>query len=143
MTLLLLTTLAFGGDIVQVPEDSVVTFPADEAGETPDPLTVPEFSFLMPEPMYDTALAKAKKLAIVEPALESCYETSDFWMRQSKEAMDLSVAQFDADEEWQTRALTAEDKARRATVQRNTAYAVTATVVAAFLGGVYVSSRNQ
>jgi len=147
MILLLLTTLAFGGDregIVQIPEQAVVTFPADtDTGEIPEPFTVPEFSYMMPEPMYDNAVAKAKKLAICEPDRDECYDTSEFWMQQAHEAMELSVTQFEADEEWQTRALTAEDKLRARTTQRNTAYAITATVVATFIGAVYVTSQNS
>lgn len=139
--LFLLTALAFAGDtegIVQVPEGSTIIFAPDpETGETAPSLEVPEFSFLMPEPMYDNALAKAKKLKLCEPDRDQCYETADFWMRQSQEALSACTEQLDADEEWMTRALNAEGKVQGLRTQRNTAWAITGGLI---VGAVAVTA---
>lgn len=153
MTLFILTPLALAQDpapggtegIVQVPEGSVVTPPPETKGK---PFTVPAYSYLLPEPMYDQALTKAKQLAVCQPALEKATAQTLEWVDVSQKALDTCSAQFSADAatvetlraqvvELDTRAVTAEMKLRDARVQRNTAWAITGGIV---LGAITVTA---
>jgi hypothetical protein len=150
LTLLLaMPSVAFADDaapslsegIVKVPEGSRLTFPDGKVGD------VTQFSFLLPEPYYDQALVKAKRLEIVEPAYKACVEDSLYWMEKAKAALASTEEQMDADEalvdkltidiqQLESRALTAETKLAQAKVQRNTAWAITGGLV---LGAVTVT----
>lgn len=151
-SLLLLASLAFAGDregIVQIPQDTQMTFPTDpDTGVVPSPWTVPHFGYFLPEPYYDEALAKSKKLDICVPALERCTDTGLEWMRRAAESQQSCLDQFGSDEtridgltddlrSMETRALTAEGKVRDLRQQRNTAWAITGGLV---LGAVAVTA---
>lgn len=130
--------------IVQVPVGTVVTPPADAKLK---PFTVSTHSFLLPEPMYDRALIKAKQLDVCQPALEKATTQTLGWIGVSQKALDACSVQFGTDEQTieglrtqvvdlSARATTAETALKDARVQRNTAWAITSGLV---LGAIAVT----
>lgn len=146
MTLLLLCSLALAADppppveadkIVQVPEGSVVTPPAASGMK---PFTVPTYSFLLPEPMYDRALIKSKQLDICQPALEKATTVTLQWADLSGKALDACSGQFDVDaktvEDLRTQVATLDARAYKAEAllkdvrtQRTVAWAITGGLI--------------
>lgn len=131
--------------IIQVPDGTVLTFPASSKLK---PFTTTQYSFLLPEPMYDMALIKAKKLAICEPALDKSTEQTLKWIEVSDKALTTCTGQFDIDQATvdklesdvktlEVRALTAEGQLKDTRVQRNTAWAITSGII---IGAVAVTA---
>ncbi len=128
--------------IVPIPEGTVIQVPSQ------DPFTVTGQSFLLPEFHYDTALLKARKLAVVEPAFDQCTELTGKWVSVTMESLSACSDQFHTDESLvsrlqydlltqETRAITAEGKVQQARSQRNVAWAITGGLV---LGAVAVTA---
>lgn len=165
MTLaLLLSTLALADDPIQpvvpvdgtapsiaegitlVPAGSLLTMPPPLPGAEPSKFTVPDKAFLLPETYYDTALIKAKQLAICQPALDTCTETALSWQKRSYDALTACSDQFGVDEatvkalqtqvqQQETRALVAEGKVKQARNMAGIAWGITGGLV---LGSVTV-----
>ena len=98
MVLHLLLGMALAADpqpaeIKLVPQGTVLIFPG---GASPK-YTVPVKSFLLPGPYYDSALATAKQLAICQPALDSCTQTSTETLAKLDAALTASKEQSDKD----------------------------------------------
>lgn len=139
-------SLAMAQDtITQVPEGTVVTPPAASGLK---PFTVTSHSFLLPEPMYDRALIKAKQLDICQPALEKATTVTLQWADVSKKALDACSGQFDVDAATverlradlvttEARALSAESRLKDVRAQRAVAWAITGGLV---LGAVAVTT---
>lgn len=154
LALFLCSSPAFAGDepppstdgdttgIVQIPEGTVITRPGTK------PFTVEDFSYLMPEPMYDRALTKAKQLDICTATLASTSDQVTRWIGISEKALTACEGQFVTDQttidqltaqvkDLEVRALTAEDRLRDVKTQRNTAWAITGGLI---LGAVAVTA---
>lgn len=128
--------------IVPIPEGTVITIPSQP------PFTVTGQSYLLPEFHYDTALFKAKKLAILEPAFDQCTELTGKWVSVTLDSLSACSAQFHTDEglvsklqvdltTQETRAITAETKVQQVRSQRNVAWAITGGLV---LGAIAVTA---
>lgn len=154
--LLLLASLALAADpstppatasdkITQVPDGSVVTPPAASGVK---PFTVPVYSFLLPEPMYERALTKAQQLDICQSVLEKASTTTQQWADLSGKALAACSDQFDVDaktvEDLRTQVATLDARAYKAEVllkdvqtQRTVAWAITGGLI---LGAVTVTT---
>jgi len=129
-----------------VPAGSLLTMPPPLPGAEPSRFTVPDKAFLLPETYYDTALVKAKQLAICQPALDTCTETALEWQKRSYDALTACSDQFGVDEatvsglqaqvlEQETRARVAEGKVKQARNMAGIAWGITGGLV---LGSVTV-----
>jgi hypothetical protein len=152
MMLALLVPLALAGDpdpagggVVQVPDGSVVTPPPASGVK---PFTVTTYSYLLPEPMYDRALTKAKQLDVCLPALDHATSVAEQWAALSGKALSACSGQFDVDEKTvedlrakatdaEARALAAESRLRDVRTQRTVAWAITGGLI---LGAVTVTA---
>jgi len=141
---------AFAGDQAAPNPDGVVQIPAGTTITVPNsrPLTVSEFSFLLPEPYFDRALASVKKLAICEPALAESQATTLRWIDVSDRALAACEGQFSTDAAGVTqlndqvrtlevRAVTAETRLKDVRQQRNVAWAIAGGII---LGCVTVTA---
>ena len=129
-------------DVTPLPPGTVVTIPSKP------PFTVQGQGYLMPETLYDTALLKAKKLSIVEPAFDQCTDLSAKWVTITQSSLNACSVQFDKDGKTvldlqqqvvtqETRASLAESKLQTARNQRNVAWAITGGLI---LGAIAVTS---
>ena len=153
LTFLLLTSAALATDIdkvLLVPDGSVVTPPAASGMK---PFTVPTYSFLLPEPLYDRALIKAKQLDLCQPALEQVQATTLQWADLSRKALDACSDQFDTDEQTveglrqqvatlDARAYKAELLLKDLRAQRTVAWALTGGLVLGAVTVVTVTLAN-
>lgn len=126
-----------------IPLGSLIVLPpawVAEKGLTGDKFTVPQKSYSLPEPMYDTALTKARQLEICRPALDECTEVGLLWLEKADNALAACQDQFDADEkhidglvtdlgDMETRAITAEVKLQKARTAAGVSWAITSGVV--------------
>lgn len=145
MWLLFLVPFAFAEEdvsILYVPPQTTLTMP----GKSPTVVAGP--SFLMPEPLYDNALAAAKKLLVCEPALAESRAATLRWIDASNKALTSCEAQFTLDANTvaqmnaevralELRAETAEAKVHKAKQQRNVAVSVAGGLI---LGAAAVSA---
>jgi hypothetical protein len=101
---------------------------------------VPAKAFLMPEPMYDNALVKAKQLDICQPALDAITEETLQMADRTYAALEKCGDQFDVDEkaieelkklaqDQEVRALVAEDRLKQARKGQVVAWAITGGVI--------------
>ncbi len=145
---ILASSLAGEPQILQVPEGSTVTPPVESNTK---PFTVPSFSYLLPEPMYDKALLKAKQLEICLPALDNATSQTLHWSDITNRALSACSGQFDVDAtaietlrtqvvDLEARALSAESRLKDVRSQRTVAWAIagglilgSATVIVATL----------
>lgn len=113
--------------------------------------TVEGKSFLLPEPMYNTALTKAKQLDICRPALDHCTEVSLEWMRKADEALGACQEQMDSDETLVTdltgritdldnRLATSELKLHRQRTATGVSWAITSGVVVGLVTTAIIAS---
>ena len=156
LPLLLLSTLAFAQEtpeiepvafvdssapllaegIQLIPPGTLLVFPGDEAHR----FSLGGKSFLLPEPYYNTALAKARQLDTCSPALDSCTDKALELRTKCDERLNTCLGQFDVDENlvqeiltdrnlWETRALVAETGLKDALRDKWVAWAVTGGLV--------------
>jgi len=135
-----------------VPAGSVLVVPALEGGELR--YKVPRKSFLLPELHYDNALIKVKQLAICQPALDKCTDTSLEWQKRTYDALTECSNQFDSDEaliqdltskfqSMETRALVAEDRLKVARKNQAVAWGITGGLVLGAVTAIVVTVANS
>lgn len=139
-----LPSLADG--ITKIPPGSYILIREEDGTFTPH--TVAGKSWLMPDLHYTEALAKARELEVVSPALERCTERSLQWQDRVYSALEACSDQFGEDEalvaeltsdvrEWETRALVAEEKVKRSRKAAAIAWSITGGIL---FGGIVATS---
>lgn len=128
----------FSEGIQLVPGGSLVLLRQEDG--TYRPRFVSARAFLMPEPMYDKALVKAKQLEICKPALDKITAETLKMAETTNRALATCGDQFDVDAEaieklekiaadQEVRAIVAEDRLKQARKGQVVAWAITGGVI--------------
>lgn len=129
---------SLGDGINLIPAGSLVLLRGEDGAYTS--FRVEAKAFLMPEPMYDSALIQAKQLKICQPALNLITEETLRMADRTHKALSTCGSQFDVDADaieelkqygtdQEIRAIVAEDGLKRARKGQVVAWAITGGVI--------------